>query len=382
MRARSFRFFQAAAIAFTAAILAAHGAAAIEITDIAGRKVEVKQPIERMILGEGRQLYALATMDRENPFKRVVGWRDDFKGVDPEGYDLYKAKFPEVEKLTLFGNPQTGGFSVEKAISLKPDLVFMNFELLKATTENGLIRQLESLGVPVVFIDFREKPLENTTPSLRIMGKILQREDRAEAVIAFQEKESQIIYDRVAALTGPRSTAFIERAAGGGFFAEDCCATWGNESLGMLIERAGGTNIAASLLPGPTGTLNPEQVIVAKPDVYIITGSNWDIQTPSSKAATLGAGADPKKVADRMKGLAGRYGFANLPAMRTGRYHAVWHQFYNSPYMFVALQAFAKWMNPEAFKDVDPDDTFRRFHERFLPIEYRVGFFATLQSAR
>ena len=58
--------------------------------------------------------------------------------------------------------------------------------------------------------------------------------------------------------------------------------------------------------------------------------------------------------------------------------HAVWHRFYNSPYIFIALQAFAKWLQPELFRDVDPDATFRELHERFLPIPYRRGFRVSL----
>jgi len=85
-------------------------------------------------------------------------------------------------------------------------------------------------------------------------------------------------------------------------------------------------------------------------------------------------------VEQRLQKLATRYGFENLPAVKNGRYHAVWHQFYNSPYMFVALQAFAKWLHPAEFKDLDPDETFKRFHSRFLPVEYEGGYFATLGS--
>ncbi|MGE3809811.1 MAG: ABC transporter substrate-binding protein, partial [Gemmataceae bacterium] len=298
--------------------------------------------------------------------------------VDPGGYDAYKAKFPEIDKVPLFGNPGNGGFSVEKAISLKPDVVFMNLQELRSTTDSGLIEKLGAVGIPVVFLDFRERPLDNSIPSTLLAGRILGKSDRAQDVVDFQYRESSRVYRVIDALKGERPKVFIERAAGGGFFKEDCCATWGDESLGMLINRAGGVNIAADLLPGPTGTLNPEQVMASKPDVMIITGSDWDSFKPGNTAAPLGAGADPKAVKDRLRKLATRYGFENLPAVRQGRFHAVWHQFYNSPYMFVALQAFAKWEHPQLFKDMDPDDTFRRFHEKFLPVEYKGGYFATL----
>ncbi len=46
----------------------------------------------------------------------------------------------------------------------------MNLESKAATDEGKLIEKLEQLGIPVVFIDFREKPFENAEKSIRIMG--------------------------------------------------------------------------------------------------------------------------------------------------------------------------------------------------------------------
>lgn len=57
------RSFGAALAAVALALgLIVKDAAALRITDIAGRTVEVKQPIERLILGEGRMLYAFAEL--------------------------------------------------------------------------------------------------------------------------------------------------------------------------------------------------------------------------------------------------------------------------------------------------------------------------------
>ncbi len=372
------RFLGVLSVALALLSSPALAAGDITVTDIAGRVVTVKQPVERMILGEGRQFYVTATLETDAPLKRIVGWQTDLKGVDPGGHAAYRERYPEIAAVAEFGNPGRGAFSAEKAISLKPDVVFMHLQVFKATQESGLIDQLAAAGIPVVFVDFRERPLDNTLPSILLMGRLLGKQDRAQAVADFIVREQAQVYQRIAALDGKRPKVFIERAAGGGFFKNDCCETWGAESLGMLIERAGGENIAAPLLPGPTGSLNPEQVMSSAPDIFIVTGSNWDSFAPGNKAAPVGAGADPKAVQDRMAALGSRYGFEELPAVKNGRFHAIWHQFYNSPYNFVALQAFAKWINPEAFADIDPDATFRRFHEEFLPVPYRGGYFATL----
>ena len=49
----------------------------ITIKDVTGRDVEINAPVEHVILGEGRQIYFVAALDRDEPFKRIVGWRDD-----------------------------------------------------------------------------------------------------------------------------------------------------------------------------------------------------------------------------------------------------------------------------------------------------------------
>ena len=49
----------------------------IVLTDIAGRTVTIDMPVERIILGEGRQTYIAAALQPGNPFNKIVGWRDD-----------------------------------------------------------------------------------------------------------------------------------------------------------------------------------------------------------------------------------------------------------------------------------------------------------------
>jgi iron complex transport system substrate-binding protein len=64
--------------------------------------------------------------------------------------------------------------------------------------------------------------------------------------------------------------------------------------------------------------------------------------------------------------------------VKNGRFHSVYHQFYNSPYHFVAMQAFAKWMHPELFADVDPEASMQELHDKFLPIDYSGVFWGSL----
>jgi iron complex transport system substrate-binding protein len=43
----------------------------------------------------------------------------------------------------------------------------------------------------------------------------------------------------------------------------------------------------------------------------------------------------------------------------------------------VALQVFSKWLYPEEFAELDPEATFKEFHDRFLPIDYSGTFWVS-----
>ena len=70
-----------------------------------------------------------------------------------------------------------------------------------------------------------------------------------------------------------------------------------------------------------------------------------------------------------------------IAAVQNRQMHAIWHQFYNSPYQFVGIQQMAKWLHPELFAELDPEATFKELHERFLPVDYRPGYWVSLTDA-
>jgi iron complex transport system substrate-binding protein len=345
------------------------------LTDVAGREVTLEGPVEEVILGEGRLLYATAALDRENPFARVVGWRDDLIVNDPQTYAAYRALFPEADAIPTFGGVKEGTFDVEQAIALDPDVVVMNLEARAATEEAGLDDRLAAVGIPVVYVDFRDAPMAHTEPSLRLLGRLLGQEERAEALIDFRAAEIARVTERLAEASPERPLVFVERAAG---YSEECCLSFGAENFGLLVEMAGGRNLGAEIIPGTFGTVNPEQVVASDPDAVIVTGANWEASSPGGPWVGLGPSADLGEARAKLAALMERPAYAGVGAVATGDVHGVWHQFYNSPYQFVALQEMASWLHPELFADLDPEATFRRLHEEFLPVPYEPGYFVSL----
>ena len=186
----------------------------IVVKDVTGRDVEVDVPVKHVILGEGRQIYFLAALDKDNPFQHVVGWRDDLPKADPESYAAYLAKYPEIAKLPTFGGMKEGTFDIEQAVALKPDVILMNVDAKTATEEAGYIEKLAKVGIPLVYVDFREKPMENTEPSMRVMGKLLGKEEKAEEFIKFRAESIAKVTDVLAKANPKKPLVFVERAGG------------------------------------------------------------------------------------------------------------------------------------------------------------------------
>lgn len=360
-------------------ILAASHALAdkVTITDITGRQVDVETPVQRVILGEGRQVFFTAVLETENPFARVVGWRDDLKEADPDSYAAYLAKFPGIDAIPTFGGFKEGTFDIEQAVSLKPDVMILNLEAKAATDEAGYEQKLASVGIPIVYVDFRENPFAHASKSMEIIGQLYGKEDRAAEFNAFFTEQMDKVTKVIAAQTDlKRPLVFVERAGG---YTEDCCMSFGAANFGEMVEIAGGTNMATPFIPGTFGTVNAEQIIASNPDTVIVTGGSWEAYVPGGDWVGVAPGGDMAVAKTKLAALMQRPAFTGIKAVQNGDVHAIWHQFYNNPYSFVAVQQIAKWLHPELFAELDPEATLKTLHERFLPIEYRPGYWVSLK---
>lgn len=348
-----------------------------EITDIAGRKVKIPDRIKTMILGEGRIVYALSLL-RQKPLEGVLAWRTDLIKNDPDTYAKMLEKFPEIKNIPDLGNPYSSDINLETIISMKPDVYLLNVGNLLKAQESGLIDKLARVGIPTVFIDFRQEALKDTIPSMKILGAVVNAEKKAEEFISFYEKQMDKIKQRVSKIPQKdRPLVFIENAAG--LDGDGCCVTYGNKNFGNFVDFAGGRNWGSSKSSNLKFKVNPEVIFSEPFDYIIVTGANWKDAYKGATPVSLGYFAKPKEIQEEMRYLANREGFASLKAIKNKNFYAIYHQFYNTPYHFIAVLAFAKWFHPELFKDVNLYKTYADFYERFLPIGLSGEFWAKLQ---
>ncbi|WKD60506.1 corrinoid ABC transporter substrate-binding protein [Corynebacterium ciconiae DSM 44920] len=360
---------------------AASGDAAVTVTDVKGRTVTFDEQPERVILGEGRALFATSILNNEDPIDHVVAIGSDLTKGAPSFKKRLEEAVPEVGELPEIGNMAKGDVTVENLLSFEPDAVVMTADHYDAVSTTGMLDKLDQAGIKYIVTDFRQHPLENTTKSVAALGELFDREDEAEKF----NKDWQETIDRIEEKTkdlseDERPSTLLWRAAG----LKDCCATVSKSNLGEFITIAGGKNLGDEILDTESGDITAEKVIAEAPEAIIATGGSWDPEVSGSKDdatkqaiphVELGYFATEDKAQKTLAGLLQTNGFEQLEAPKEGHLYGVWHQFYDSPMNFLALEQFAQWLHPELFKDEDVEAHWKQAHEDYLPFEASGVFF-------
>src|SRR5262249_44279798 len=156
-------------------------------------------------------LLSLALIDSD-PVSRVVGWAA-LRRFDSGTLEAFRRKFADTDKISVVGDWTADTFSVEKVISLKPDLVLMTAYQDPKMAAGEFTRQFEAAGIPVAFITSARSTQTSATdigPRLRMLGRLLAREQAAEAYVAFYDTHLQRVTQRLAGAKVARPKVLIE----------------------------------------------------------------------------------------------------------------------------------------------------------------------------
>ena len=369
MKTSLYRVILACSLVLAALVVPVGVAGAAELTDLNGRKVSVPDQVLKISIDDGRFLVALSLI-QPDPVQWLAAWPRDVHRIGGATYAQFLAKFPALRSVPQVAS-SAGSFNLEAVLSAAPDVAVVS---VGSGPTEAQTAQLKAAGIPVVFIDFFDNPFKNQEPSLRILGQLTGGQARAEAFIAWRRAHVDSIAQRVARLApNARPTVFLEAHAG---MTGDCCNSPGKGNMGEYIDFVGGHNIGADVLKAPTGKLNIEYVMSRDPQVYIATGG---AHLEKAGGLVLGAGYDAARARASLAAVAQRQGIATLSAVKTGRTFGLAHQLINSPIDIVAIEAFATWIHPELFKDVDPAKTLAEINSRFLAVPYQGAGWTSLK---
>ena len=344
-------------------LLLPHAArAAITVTDMAGRQVTLPAPPQRIALQDGRIALDLALLDRAQPFARVVVWNNLLLRFDPNLWSVLVKHWPAAAKIPDMDFDDNGAVNLEELIAQRPQLLVAELRARPVLEQQGVMRTLAQLGIPVLFIDDTETPVPDAARSVTLLGQVLGREAEAKAYVTFYDNHLAALDKAIAAQPKPRPLVFVNVLAGEND-AGTSCFTHGDFGWGLLVQDVGARNLGTQLLRTPSGPVSTEAVLAAQPDVLVMTG-----RAPSDAMVPMGYGTNAAAVGARLRALVQRPGFSALQAVRNDRVYGLYHPFYSSVFNIIGLEYLAKFIYPQAFTALQPGQDYASIIAQFTDI--------------
>ncbi len=342
----------------------------VVVTDVLGRRVVLTVPAERIAVMYG--LEDLVAVGGEEALSKLVALNSfRYKKWRPDWWAAWTSHYPWLSRLPNTGQPGHG-FNLEAILETHPDVVIAAAFMYRGMADSGALEKLEKAGIPVVFIDFVPHTtnvtlhLKAVRKSLQLLGVITGYEDVAEKLYRMYREKLYSILNISRSLPKTKTLVLATWSRWRAYGAKSMYQVW--------ITFAGGSNIAAKVVPGSSGDINPEYILEANPQVIIFTCNNNVVTAEGVKQMqVIGYTVNTTKPAKRLlKMLIQRPGWSNLDAVKTGRIYLIHHGLsHGHIFQYIALEYIAKWLHPRAFSRLDPLADFHRFYREYMPFPLR-----------
>jgi iron complex transport system substrate-binding protein len=303
----------------------------ITVKDDTGVNVTIPLPVHRIVSlddGHTELLCALGAQDL------IVG-RDSYSTFPPSIMD--------VRDVGVYN-----GISLEAIVELEPDVV------LAITTgmSPGLLNFRYASGIPVLFQNTAN--FSKIEPTIRLLGKLVDNETGAEAIINKVNYYMDLVDSRVRGLSLSQKPTFYLGGTQTGML-EGFRYAGPDSEIGSLGIKAGGINIVDNSTT--TGIINSEFVIEQKP-AYIF----------SITASLTGAPSDSVFYQNVISGIKARTGFENVPAVTQNTIYCYDYTLVQGIRYPIGLLYFAKSMHPDLFADIDPAEELASLTQTYFGI--------------
>ena len=363
------RISRRAALALPLALTLPRPAKAAPITfpDALGRTITLPGPAQRIVITFNFEEFTAVA--GASGWDRVVGFNRRQWAVNrTANWVRYQAAIPRLSELADVGAGENNSFSVERVLSLRPDLVIML--ALEYTGLATAMAQIEAAGIPVMTVDYNAQRLDKHVASTLALGHATSSMESAQALVDLYKGRVADIARRTEGLPKPR--VYVELGQGGpGVFGN----SYNDVMWGRMAELADGANVASGRIPVGFHPMAPESVLAAAPEFVFITGSSW---AGSPNAVRAGYGVDLETTRRTLASYAERPGWALLPAIEAGNLYAIETGLSRSLWDWTGTEYIAKQLHPAAFADIDPEADLRRYHEQFLPVTFDGTWMARL----
>lgn len=294
------------------------------ITDMAGRPVFIKDPVNKIV----------TTFKPSSLCVLSLGLAHKLVGIDTHSRQdrLQQAVFPDVEKLTGVGS-KTMGINFETLVSLKPDLVI----LYSQKDGLALADRLDTLNIPSIVII--PETFDSIKDSLRVIALAAGAPERSRLLENRMDEILKFLFRRLAGLSeDQKKTGYF--ASSRGIFS----TTTGNMLQNEIFNTAGVNNVSGHLT-GYFQDISPEQLVKWNPDIMVLSQHMKKSETHrlSGKALQKITAVSRKNVYQCPSSL------------------APWD--FPSPLSVLASLWIAQKVYPERFSDVEFENKADEFHQ-------------------
>lgn len=297
----------------------------LTITDIEGRKIELKKPVNKIIaIGSALRMYT------------YVNKTDKLVGVEKAQQNLksgrpYIMSNPKLAELPVIGEGHPQNPDPELISSQSPDVIIAGNIM-----DRGQLEELQNkTGIPVVIVDTGSTAIFDPKmyKSLEIIGEITGKQDRAKKVVDFMEKSKKELQDKVKDVPeNEKKTVYIGAVAHKG--------THGIESTNIkspMTETIMAKNVVDALGGEGHIKIDKEKLLEWNPDVLVIDAAGL-------KLVKEDVGKNPEF-------------YKNLKAVKNDQVHLQipYVSYYNNIETALAdIYNLASILYPKQFKDMDP----------------------------
>ena len=304
----------------------------VNITDMAGRTVAVPRNVEKVV---GIEAGALRLIVYLGAVDKVVGV-EDFEKRDKAR--PYRLAHPELGNLTSIG-PMHGG-DAELIAAARPDVIFWTY------AEAGAANDLQQkTGIPVVVIKYGDLSRNRKTfyEALRLMGRILGKEKRAEDVIEYVNRTIEDLTDRTKDIPPEkRPTCYV-----GGVGYRGAHGILSTESDYAPFLFVGANNVASKAGQGHA-FVDAESVVQWNPEIVFVDEVGYSLV---------------------LRDLRNNTAFSMMKAIQSQNVYGILpYNYYTTNYGTVLADAYyiGKVLYPEAFADVNPREKADEIYEKLV----------------
>lgn len=302
----------------------------IKIVDMLGRTVELPRNVEKVVAIEAGALRLLVYLECTD---KIIGVED----IEKNGGNPYNFAHPELANLPTIG-PIHGG-DAELIVAQKPDVVFWTY-----TTIDDADGVQKKTTIPIVALDYgdlddnRDIFYEN----LKLIGKVMDRKDRAEELIWYIENTIKDLNDRTRDIPNDQK----QKVYVGGISSRGTHGILSTEPQYSPFEYVHVNNVASEL-GMEHAFVDKEKLIEWNPDIIFVDEGGYSLVT------------------DELKDEA----YASIEAVKSGELYGVLpYNFYATNFATVLADAYyiAKVLFPDKFTDVDPEKKADEIYKNFL----------------